>query len=450
MILGRFHAESFWAYRNAMRAVPPLVVLLFTTGSVWSSESCVDIFESRHQAVVSIRMHVTESQLAAEQAALKTQFAEEAFAYERGRPSAVAPISEKKAYERLRAEIVNGWEKRMRVHQAQANRPRLVGMGVNIDPEGRVLTCNSIVSNVTEPGVITVMNCAGESFPAEVYARDSGTNVVLLKIPEEACATWVPIERDWQQPPIGTDVFSIQAAYGLRPAPFRGLIGGYDRTLSRVLFENYIQLDMPLFPGNIGAPIFHGSGVLAGIVADQFGTEAGPKLTFAISNEMLADVVPDLLEFQEKPRGILGIGVEELTVLDVYEGSPAERAGLRSGDVLILFDSQVLETRHDFLRCMDRVKPYQTVEITVKRDGGQALSFAITLDQDYKETQVTEGALEAAIPVRDATTDFPDVAPADPAGMPEGFPSLNSGDSPEILVPLPVETELARGGTEPR
>ncbi len=399
-----FRSIGYNRARNQKFSCPLLAVVLITgclPDLVQAADEGALVFAGSQRAVVRIFATVPEEQIEFEKQQLRERFTKEFLALariqekNRDQKDSAIPISDEnavlKTIEKALEDLDNSWEKRWKAHEQQIMRPRQMGMGVVIDPEGYVLTCANIVKGATWPGTkLSVMDYKNRSFGADIYAQDEGTNLLLLKIPTEACTSVVTVKPDLNRPLIGSDAYSIQSPYGLPPSPFRGLVGGYDRMLNLALYERYMQLQMDMFPQNAGAPVFSSDGEFLGLLAaetDDQRINSEPTLTFAITNETVADVVQDLMEFRYRPRGALGLKISKhdpnaaaLLIEEIEPGSAAEKSGLRVGDQILRFNDRTTSRVWDLWLAMERTKPGQTVNMLVNRNG------------QYEDIQVTLGS----------------------------------------------------------
>ena len=434
-----------YTYRQLLTSAVVPLVLMSSAESVWSADEGALVFASAQRAVVRISVRISQEQLESEQARLLEQAGKELYKLNelgsrfRKEASEAVPIGEEDENLREEDEYLRsfmqfmdrwqeGWKQRINALREQGTEPRQVGMGVIIDPSGIVLTCYSAIKSVTGTVPFTVLDYAGRSFDADVYAFDEATNIALLRIAEDACSGCVDIPSEEIRPLRGSDVFAIQSAYGLEPSPVRGMVGNYNVTLGTALLERYIQLQLEMFPGNFGAPVFTSDGKLLGILAGDYPANVNPKITCAIPQSMLADVAPDLIAYRYRPRGAIGVDLTSLTITGVHAGSAAERGGLIAGDELVAVDSRTLDTYRDLLQIVDKTRPGQKVVITVKRNN------------NLKQIRVTLGIYGAPPSEHEPTPsiNLNDPSPQATPSPAAGTLSPESGGDRKDIAPLPT------------
>ena len=418
------------------------------------------VFANAQRAVVRILVKISPRQLEAERSQMLEQAVAEArrleewkeqFSKNAGSPPLAeagdpVPIGEEdqrlkselqKSFQQIAEDWQARWQKKIKALELQGTKPRHVGMGVIIDPSGIVLTCCNVVRSSTNPEPFTVVDYAGRQFDAVIHAADALTNIALLKIPPEACTDYIQVPSEDVRPLRGSDVFAIQSAYGLDPSPFRGIVCNFDIMLGNVLLERYIQLQMEMFPGNFGAPVFASDGNLLGMLVGDYPPASGPKITCAIPQKMLSDVVPDLIVHGYKPRGSIGIDLDPhqmLTISGVEPGSAADRAGLLAGDVLMAFDGRNLESYMDLTEIVDRTRPGQHVTVIVKR-GHHVHQLEMILGADGAPPATHGFEIDGAAPV-----------PTPPAQNAGGSQGRNPTPISATPPPIPSITEAAMPG----
>jgi Do/DeqQ family serine protease len=223
-----------------------------------------------------------------------------------------------------------------------------LGSGVIVDAEeGFILTNNHVIAGADD---ISVTLSDGRSFEAEVIGADPDSDLAMVRIPAQELQA-LPF-ADSNKLRVGDFVVAVGNPFGLGQTVTSGIISALGRTGFRGLeFQNFIQTDASINPGNSGGALINLRGELVGINSAIFTPSGGNVgIGFAIPSAMAHYVMDQLASFGEVRRGTLGISVQDLTrdlagafdlendqgvlVAEVAEGSAAEKAGLRAGDVI--------------------------------------------------------------------------------------------------------------------
>ncbi|UCE03283.1 MAG: Do family serine endopeptidase [Candidatus Latescibacterota bacterium] len=264
--------------------------------------------------------------------------------------------------------------------------PRIQGHGSGfiIDSEGIVVTNNHVVDGAEE---LTVRLKDGREFTAEIVGRDPGTDVAVLRID----ASGLPTLRlgnsdgirvgDWVVA-IGSPFRSVlehTVTVGIISAKGRGNVGLAD-------YEEFLQTDAAINPGNSGGPLVNLEGKVVGIntaIATRNGGNQG--VSFAIPITFASSIIDRLLRDGKVTRAWLGVTIRDVTpelardlglarpegveIFQVHDGGPADRAGLREGDVVMAMDGAATERVAGFRNRVSLSRPGQTVELDILRDG---------------------------------------------------------------------------------
>jgi len=255
---------------------------------------------------------------------------------------------------------------------------RNTGSGVLLHPDGYIVTNEHVV---TDTEIIQVRLSSGKQYRAEVIGRDAKTDLALIKIQPEAPLPVVPM-GDSDRLEVGDWVLAIGNPFGFDHSVTVGIVSGKGRVLGSGPYDDYIQTDAAINPGNSGGPLFNLRGEVVGITTaiiprSQFG--------FAIPSNQAKRVLRELKERGKVTRGWLGVVVQQVTSsvadsLDLQEGqgalvsevlaeSPAARAGIRRGDVILRFGGKaVLEVR-DLPRLVAETPVGSETEVGIQRDG---------------------------------------------------------------------------------
>ena len=276
--------------------------------------------------------------------------------------------------------------KAMPNHEMQA-----MGSGFIIDPEGYIVTNNHVVA---EAGEITVILHDGTRHTAKLKGHDAKTDLALLKIesPEE-----LPYVRfgDSDKSKVGDWVVAVGNPFGLGGSVSAGIISARGRDIQSGPYDDYLQIDAPINRGNSGGPLFDASGRVIGVNTAIFSPSGGSVgIGFAIPATLAAPVIAEIKSDGRVSRGWLGVHIQSISEalaeslnLDEEEGalvssveadSPADRAGLKIGDVIIKFDGEEVEDARALPRMVADTDDGDTVSLLVWREG-ERKSLEVTL-----------------------------------------------------------------------
>ena len=258
------------------------------------------------------------------------------------------------------------------------------GSGVIIDAsEGYVVTNHHVIRTAER---ITVRLHDRRSMEAKLIGSDPGTDVALLQIEAENLSELPFGDSDALE--IGDFVVAIGSPFQLDQTVTLGIVSALGRTFNPGSgpYEDFIQTDASINPGNSGGALVDLDGRLVGINTALITPVAGNVgIGFAVPSNMAQTVVDQLLEFGEIRRGLLGVGIEEVSpgiaqaldldeltgalVSRVEEDSPAEAAGIEAGDVIVSVDDKPIEGPVDLRNRIGLTRVGETVQIGIVRDG---------------------------------------------------------------------------------
>jgi serine protease Do len=265
-----------------------------------------------------------------------------------------------------------------------------LGSGVIVSPDGYILTNNHVVSNASE---IQVALNDGRQFAAKVIGADPKTDVALVKINAENLPALTLADSDKVE--IGDVVLAIGNPFGIGQTVTKGIVSAKDRTTSGEMDEDFIQTDAAINPGNSGGALVDTDGRLVGINSAILTHSGGNQgIGFAVPSNLCRWVMDSLVKNGRVDRGLLGVMIQNLTpdlakafkldrttgalVGDVSPGSPAEKAGLKGGDVITQFNGQpILDASQLKLRVAESA-PGSTAQLGISRSG-ENKTFDVTL-----------------------------------------------------------------------
>jgi serine protease Do len=267
-------------------------------------------------------------------------------------------------------------------HNFRMPRQEGLGSGVIITKDGYILTNNHVVDGAEQ---VKVALQDGREFTAKVIGRDPKSDVAVVKIDAKDLPT-IPI-ADSDKVEVGDVVLAIGNPFGIGQTVTTGIVSATGRAGAVGLdYEDFIQTDAAINPGNSGGALVDSQGRLIGINTAILSRSGGNQgIGFAIPSNLARDVAQSLVRDGHVTRGYLGVMIQDVNpalakefklkdntgalVSDVTEKSPAEKAGLKEGDVIIEFNGKkVADSRHLKLE-VARTQPGESVPVKVLRDG---------------------------------------------------------------------------------
>ena len=332
-----------------------------------------------------------------------------------------------------------------------------LGSGFIVDKEGYILTNNHVIANVDTIKV----KLLGEDkpIPAKVIGKDSRTDVALIKIRPPRKGLSVVKLGDSDKIRIGEWAIAIGNPFGLEETVTVGVVSAKGRRGFGITpYEDFIQTDASINPGNSGGPLVNIKGEVIGINTFIMSPNIAQGIGFAIPINMAKDIFSQLKEKGKVVRGWLGIVIQPLhedlaksfgisseegvLVGDILHNSPAEKCGLKKGDVIVELNGKKITKPTELQKEVARIKPDTNVSLKIIRDK-KTLSLKIKLGEMPREEEMAEKEPEKkerwrGLSVQNITPeikerfDLKDVqgviianvepgSPADEAGLSQGF-----------------------------
>jgi len=260
---------------------------------------------------------------------------------------------------------------------------RAAGSGFVLNSNGFVVTNNHVVENASD---IQVKLGDGRELPAKVVGRDAKTDLALLKVD----ATGLPVIPlgDSTALQVGEPVMAIGNPFGLEQTVTTGIVSATGRVIGSGPYDNFIQTDASINPGNSGGPLINARGEVIGINTAIFSRGGGSVgIGFAVPSSLAKTVITQLADHGKVERGWLGVSIQPLTkdlaknfkrdntngalVSSVIEGSPAEKAGLKAGDVIVEFNGKKVAKATDLPSLVADLTVGRDVPMVVVRDGSE-------------------------------------------------------------------------------
>jgi len=288
----------------------------------------------------------------------------------------------------------------------QSEREYSLGSGVIVNPDGYLLTNNHVISGASD---IEVFTQDKKKFKAKLVGTDPRTDIAVLKID----ATQLPSLTlgDSSKLKVGDVVFAIGDPFSVGETATMGIVSATGRALGGTVeqYEDFIQTDAAINPGNSGGALLDMHGDLIGInTAILTGGSGGNQgVGFAIPIDMARNVMEQIVNHGKVIRGHLGVAVQNVDadmakafglnqgggalVAEVTPGSPAAKAGIERGDIILDLDGQPVNTPEDLSVHIAELAPGSVVHLKVSRNG-QTRDVDVTLDE------LTETTSAAASP----------------------------------------------------
>ncbi len=258
------------------------------------------------------------------------------------------------------------------------------GSGFIVDPAGFIVTNNHVVGNAKR---VVVSLQSGEEYAARVVGSDELTDLALLRIEPRGGPLPAVVWGASGALRIGQWVLSAGNPFGLGGTVTSGIVSARGREIGAGPFDDFIQTDAAINPGNSGGPLFNAAGEVVGIstaIYSPSGASAG--IGFASPSDLARPVIETLRREGRVERGWLGVAVQDapaeasrdaapaaarrgVVIAGVERDSPAARAGLRTGDLVLAVNGERVESSRALVRNVAAVPPGQTVRVTVLRDG---------------------------------------------------------------------------------
>ncbi|MFQ5894025.1 MAG: Do family serine endopeptidase, partial [Nitrospinota bacterium] len=254
-----------------------------------------------------------------------------------------------------------------------------LGSGIIYDKEGYIITNNHVVERASE---IKVKLHDGDEYDAKVIGTDPKTDLALIKIEaDQALPTLTLGDSDALQ--VGEWVVAIGNPFGLEHTVTVGVVSAMGRVIGTGPYDDFIQTDASINPGNSGGPLLNTDGEVVGI--NTAIVAAGQGIGFAIPSNITRQVIEDLRTKGSVVRGWLGVvvqrmspelaesfGLEEHTgalVAEVIDESPAEKAGIKRGDIITKFNDTEIKTMDVLPRNVAATQPGTKASVTLLRNG---------------------------------------------------------------------------------
>jgi serine protease Do len=254
-----------------------------------------------------------------------------------------------------------------------------LGTGFIIDANGLAVTNNHVVENAEE---IRVTMSDGKEYEAKVLGRDPKTDLALIQIQTKKDLPYLTL-GDPDEVKIGDWVVAIGNPFGLEHTVTAGILSARGRVIGAGPYDDFLQTDASINPGNSGGPLLNMQGQVIGI--NTAIVAQGQGIGFAIPADMAQNVVAQLKDGGKVVRGWLGVVIQNVTedlaksfdldetkgalVADVANNGPAEKAGIKRGDVIVGFNGQDIESSSQLPSVVARTPVGERVDVEIVRNG---------------------------------------------------------------------------------
>lgn len=278
---------------------------------------------------------------------------------------------------------------------AEATPRQGLGSGFIISEDGQIVTNHHVVAGAE---TVTVKLADGRSFDAEVVGSDAMTDIALLKVKADVDLPKVDFGTS-KTLRVGDEVVAVGNPFGLGGTVTSGIVSALSRDIQAGPFDDFIQTDAAINRGNSGGPLFNNDGEVVGVntaILSPGGGSVG--IGFSVPSDLVQTIVADLADDGLVERGWLGVQIRQMTpevanvlgydeprgavIEAISEDSPAAKAGLKKGDIILSFGNTEIDDLRDLTRAVATTSPETATEVVVLRKGAET-----TLD-------VTVGALE--------------------------------------------------------
>jgi len=288
-----------------------------------------------------------------------------------------------------------------------------LGSGFVIDPSGLIVTDNHVIDGADE---ISVTLNDGTVLPATLVGHDDKTDLALLRVHPKAPLTAAHF-GDSDHARIGDWVIAIGNPFGLGSSVTAGIVSARNRDIAAGPYDEFIQTDAPINRGNSGGPLFDMDGNVVGVATAIFSPSGGSVgVGFAIPSNLVREVISQLRDYGQTRRGWIGVRIQEVTgeiaeslglpsqegalVAEVTPDSPAAKAGLANGDLIVAFDGKPVADSRALPRAVAETQIGKTVSVEVLRKGSK------------QNLQITVAKLEDAPQLASAPASAPSMSKA--------------------------------------
>jgi serine protease Do len=304
--------------------------------------------------------------------------------------------------------------------QQRPHREQSLGTGFIISPDGFILTNNHVVSGADE---VMVKLPDGREIKGEIRGADEKLDLALIKVSDKETLHAAEL-GDSDSLDVGEWVMAIGNPFGLSQTVTAGIVSAKGRVIGNGPYDDFIQTDASINPGNSGGPLFNAEGKVVGINTAIIA--GGQGIGFAIPINMAKGIIAQLRDSGKVTRGYLGVRFQPLTadlaksfglesekgalIANVEKDTPAEKAGLKAGDVILEYDGKPINEGNELPRYVATTPIDKKVMVVVFRDGKkQEIPVVIGKLKGEESASAVSGGNESeklGITVQELTTDL--------------------------------------------
>ena len=254
-----------------------------------------------------------------------------------------------------------------------------LGSGFIINKNGTVITNNHVINNADD----IVVKVGDKEYNAKILGADPYADIAVLKI--DSKDVFKPVKfGNSDKARVGDWVVAIGNPFGLGGTVTSGIISARNRDINLTRYDDFIQTDASINQGNSGGPLFNLNGDVIGVNTAIIGQGGSIGIGFAIPANAASDVIDQLIKYGETRRGWLGVRIQEVTkeiaeieglkntqgalIASVGEKSPAAKAGLKAGDIILSFDGKKIDTMRTLPKLVSRTDVGKSVELEIWRN----------------------------------------------------------------------------------
>ncbi len=292
----------------------------------------------------------------------------------------------------------------------QERQSAALGSGFIIDEKGIVITNNHVIQNADD--IIVRVN-GDQEFKADVIGADPLMDIAVLQLDTDE--TFIPVKfGDSDKARIGDWVIAIGNPFGLGGTVTAGIISARNRSIGLSRYEDFIQTDASINSGNSGGPLFDMEGNVIGINTAILGRNGSIGIGFSIPSNSAQTVINQLIEFGETKRGWLGVRIQDVTkeiadvenldkprgalVASVADNSPSDKAGIKSGDIILEFNGEKINQMKELPAIVARTRVGKNVIVKIWRDKKEITKNVILgrleTSEDFKVSEQPKPSIE--------------------------------------------------------
>lgn len=300
--------------------------------------------------------------------------------------------------------------------EEKQTRPLGIGSGFIISADGYVVTNHHVIDRADE---IVVTLTDGTEYDAEIKGSDSRTDLALLKLKDASNLPFLPWGND-QSSRVGDWVLAIGNPFGLGGSASTGIISAVGRDINAGPYDDFIQVDAAINRGNSGGPLFNMNGEVIGINSMIFSPSGGSVgIGFAIPSSLATGIVSQLRDSGSVQRGWIGVQIGPVTedlagafnrdsekgalVSLVLEDSPADKAGIVAGDIILSFDGTEIDEVRNLPRTVAQAPVGKTYKMEIWRD--EKLKTIKIKTEPFPDDNVVASETEEAEPEPETDSD---------------------------------------------